>query len=123
MSEYPLKRKRAIIFATNTFLVSPCSADTVFNPNSAFHSPRAQESVLGSLLVHTVLQHLINASDSGIIYLPGEIYLDASANQRMIRRHLRPEDDKSLGLKVDGIFQFPGNGGFEIGFLEMSGAI
>ncbi|KAG9291731.1 hypothetical protein G9A89_012016 [Geosiphon pyriformis] len=96
-------------------------ADTVFNPDSAFHSPRAKESVLGSLLVHPVLQYLINTSDSAIIYLPGEIYLDASANQRMIRRHLMPEDGRPLGLKVDGIFQSPGKGGLEIGFLEMSG--
>ncbi|CAG8822348.1 1372_t:CDS:2, partial [Dentiscutata erythropus] len=51
----------------------------------------------------------------------GEIYLEASANQRLIRRKLKPDDDKPLGMKVDGIFHTPGDKGIEIGMIEISG--
>ncbi|RUP44878.1 hypothetical protein BC936DRAFT_148910 [Jimgerdemannia flammicorona] len=78
-------------------------ATTVFNPVSTFRSPRAQESALGSLLLHPVLMYLANAS----------------ANRRLVRRHLKPESDKPQGIKVDGIFQ--SLGGLEMGFVEISG--
>lgn len=54
-----------------------------------------------------------------ILSYSGEIHLQASANRRAVRRHLKPESDKPEGMKVDGIFQSPG--GLEMGFVEMSG--
>ncbi|RUP47778.1 hypothetical protein BC936DRAFT_145343 [Jimgerdemannia flammicorona] len=51
--------------------------------------------------------------------ISGEIYLQASANRRAVRRHLKPKSDKPEGMKVDGIFQSPV--GLEMGFVEMSG--
>ncbi|CAI2183699.1 6157_t:CDS:10, partial [Funneliformis geosporum] len=44
----------------------------------------------------------------------GEVHLKASANQRFVRRNLKPEDDKPKGMKVDGSFQSPDNKGLEI---------
>ncbi|RUS33863.1 hypothetical protein BC938DRAFT_483433, partial [Jimgerdemannia flammicorona] len=94
--------------------------ESVFRPSSAFHTPRAQESVLGSLLIHTVFRLLANKSDRGVIYLPGEILLSASSARRAVRRNLGPEDEKPLGLKVDGFWQSPGTSDYEIGMLEIS---
>ncbi|CAG8633173.1 10756_t:CDS:2, partial [Diversispora eburnea] len=65
---------------------------------SAFHSINKNEVLLGSLIIHPVLQYLVNATDH-VIYVPGEIHLKASANQRLLRRNLKPDDDKSLGMK------------------------
>ncbi|CAG8740062.1 11641_t:CDS:2, partial [Ambispora leptoticha] len=78
------------------------------------------EALLGSLMIHPVLQYLVNATNHAI-YVPGEIYLKASTNQRLLRRNLKPDDDKPLGMKVDGSFQFPGERGVEIGMVELSG--
>ncbi|CAG8636112.1 9749_t:CDS:2, partial [Racocetra fulgida] len=55
------------------------------------------------------------------IVLLDTIYLKASANQRLLRRNLKPDDDKPLGMKVDGSFQFPDERGLEIGMVELSG--
>ncbi|CAG8543540.1 7159_t:CDS:2 [Diversispora eburnea] len=44
-----------------------------------------------------------------------------SANERLIRRILKPEDDNPLGMKVDGIFHTLGEKGVEIGMVEFSG--
>ncbi|CAG8615192.1 4355_t:CDS:10, partial [Diversispora eburnea] len=74
----------------------------------------------GSSMIHPMLQCLMNTTDR-ITYNPGEIYLEASANQRLIRRKLKPDDDKPLGMKVDGIFHTPGDKGIEIGMIEISG--
>ncbi|CAG8476317.1 5536_t:CDS:2, partial [Scutellospora calospora] len=56
-----------------------------------------------------------------VLWWFGEIYLKANANQRLLRRNLKSEDDKPLGMKVDGIFHTPGNKGLEIGMVELSG--
>nr|CAG8672137.1 6068_t:CDS:2 [Entrophospora candida] len=56
-----------------------------------------------------------------VLWWFGEIYLKANANQRLLRRNLKPEDDKPLGMKVDGLFHTPGNKGLEIGMFELSG--
>ncbi|GES73332.1 kinase-like domain-containing protein [Rhizophagus clarus] len=98
-------------------------ADVVFNPTSAFHCPCEQESILGSLLVHPILQYVSNIYNKHV-YIPGEFYLQASANQRLIRRSLKPEDNKPLGLKIDGVFESTystGNKSVEFGMIEMSG--
>ncbi|RUP50794.1 hypothetical protein BC936DRAFT_137662, partial [Jimgerdemannia flammicorona] len=100
--------------------LDPQIGESVFHPSSAFHTPRAQESVLGSLLIHTVFRLLANKSDRGVIYLPGEILLSASSARRAVRRNLGPEDEKPLGLKVDGFWQSPGTSDYEIGMLEIS---
>ncbi|RIB12266.1 hypothetical protein C2G38_2041964 [Gigaspora rosea] len=50
-----------------------------------------------------------------------QVYLKASANQRLLRRNFKPDDDKPLGMKVDGSFQFPDERGLEIGMVELSG--
>ncbi|RHZ80429.1 hypothetical protein Glove_136g137 [Diversispora epigaea] len=62
----------------------------------------------------------MNTTDR-ITYIPGEINLKASANQRLMRRKLKPDDDKPLGMKVDGTFHTPGEKGLEIGMVERSG--
>ncbi|CAG8675691.1 10641_t:CDS:10 [Funneliformis mosseae] len=85
--KFNFRENKQLVFVIDVLL---WFSKTVFNPTSAFHNPRSQESVLGSLLVHPI---------------KGEAYLQASANQRLIRRDLKPEDDKPLGLKVNGIFQ------------------
>ncbi|CAG8644531.1 18126_t:CDS:10, partial [Acaulospora morrowiae] len=95
-------------------------AKNVFNTTSAFHSINKNEALLGSLMIHPVLQYLVNSANH-IIYVPGEIYLKASANQRLLRRNLKPDDDKPLGMKVDGSFQSPNDKGLEIGMVELSG--
>ncbi|CAG8569043.1 14913_t:CDS:2 [Dentiscutata erythropus] len=82
-------------------------AKNVFNTTSAFHSINKNEALLGSLMIHPVLQYLVNATKH-VIYVPGEIYLKASA-------------DEPLGMKVDGSFQFPDERGLEIGMVELSG--
>lgn len=64
-------------------------------------------------MIHPMLQYLMNTTDH-VIYVPGEIYLKASANQRFLRRSLKPEDDK---LKVDSTFRSFG----EKGMVELSG--
>ncbi|RUP44893.1 hypothetical protein BC936DRAFT_148889 [Jimgerdemannia flammicorona] len=51
----------------------------------------------------------------------GEILLSASSARRAVRRNLGPEDDKPLGLKIDGFWRSPGNSDYEIGMLEISG--
>ncbi|RUS34319.1 hypothetical protein BC938DRAFT_481258 [Jimgerdemannia flammicorona] len=51
----------------------------------------------------------------------GEIFLHASANRRLARHGYTPDLDKPLGMKVDGIFQIPGNDELEVGFVEISG--
>ncbi|CAG8527776.1 14127_t:CDS:10 [Acaulospora morrowiae] len=79
------------------------------------------EAILGSLMIHPVLQYLTNAVTSRPVYVPGEICLKASANQRLLRRNLKPTDDKPLGMKVDGFFQSPGDKGPELGMIELSG--
>ncbi|CAG8609835.1 4449_t:CDS:10, partial [Diversispora eburnea] len=78
------------------------------------------EALLGTLMIHPVLQYFVNSTNR-IIYVPGEIYLKASANQRLLRRNLKPDDDKPLGMKVDGSFQSPNDKGLEIGMVELSG--
>ncbi|CAG8655467.1 11457_t:CDS:10 [Ambispora gerdemannii] len=85
-------------------------AKNIFNTTSAFHSINKNEALLGSLMIHPVLQYLVNSTNH-IIYVPGEIYLKASAKQRLLRRKLKP-DDEPLGMKVDGL---------EIGMVELSG--
>jgi len=67
----------------------------------------------------TVLSFFFPCNNNVCIYENrGEAYLRASANQRLIRRDLKPEDDKPLGLKVDGIFQ---SSDIEFGMVELSG--
>ncbi|CAG8496648.1 15589_t:CDS:2, partial [Funneliformis mosseae] len=104
-------------FVTDVFL---WFTKNVFNPASAFRSKNKNEALLGSLMIHPMLQYLINATDR-VIYVPGEIYLKASANQRLLRRNLKPDDDKPLGMKIDGSFHSPGEEGLEIGMVELSG--
>ncbi|CAG8621738.1 12430_t:CDS:10, partial [Gigaspora rosea] len=106
-----------MIFVTDVLL---WFAKNVFNTTSTFHSINKNEALLGSLMIHPVLQYLVNATKH-VIYVPGEIYLKASANQRLLRRNLKPDDDKPLGMKVDGSFQFPDERGLEIGMVELSG--
>ncbi|CAG8674561.1 11000_t:CDS:2, partial [Dentiscutata heterogama] len=106
-----------MIFVTDVLL---WFAKNVFNTTSTFHSINKNEALLGSLMIHPVLQYLVNATKH-VIYVPGEIYLKASANQRLLRRNLEPDDDKPLGMKVDGSFQFPDERGLEIGMVELSG--
>ncbi|CAG8523913.1 2512_t:CDS:10 [Scutellospora calospora] len=95
-------------------------ANNVFNTASAFHGIHKNEALLGSSMIHPILQYLMNTTDR-ITYIPGEIYLKANANQRLLRRNLKSEDDKPLGMEVDGIFHTPGNKGLEIGMVELSG--
>ncbi|KAF0370206.1 hypothetical protein F8M41_013268 [Gigaspora margarita] len=95
-------------------------ANNIFNTASAFHGIHKNEALLGSSMIHPILQYLMNTTKE-ITYIPGEIYLKANANQRILRRNLKPEDDKPLGMKVDGIFYTPGNKGLEIGMVELSG--
>ncbi|CAB4443696.1 unnamed protein product [Rhizophagus irregularis] len=104
-------------FVTDVFL---WFTKNVFNPASAFHSKNKNEALLGSLMIHPMLQYLTNTTDR-VIYVPGEIYLKASANQRLLRRNLKPDDDKPLGMKVDGSFHSPGEESLEIGMVELSG--
>ncbi|RHZ89168.1 hypothetical protein Glove_18g128 [Diversispora epigaea] len=40
-------------------------------------------------------------------------------NQRLLRRNLKPDDDKPLGMKVDSSFQSPNDKGLEIGMIEL----
>ncbi|KAF0488693.1 hypothetical protein F8M41_022198 [Gigaspora margarita] len=96
-------------------------ANNIFNTASAFHGKHKNEALLGSSMIHPILQYLMNATTNRITYIPGEIYLKANANQRSFRSNLKSEDDKPLGLKVDGIFYTPGNKGLEIGIVELSG--
>ncbi|CAG8786682.1 4893_t:CDS:2, partial [Dentiscutata erythropus] len=56
-----------------------------------------------------------------VLTLSGEIYLKTNTNQRLLRHNLQSEDNKPLGMKVDGIFHTPGNKKFEIGMVELSG--
>ncbi|CAG8667140.1 7760_t:CDS:10, partial [Ambispora leptoticha] len=95
-------------------------AKNVFNIASTFHSTNKNEAILGSLMIHPVLQYLANAVTGHPIYVPDEICLKASANQRLLR-DLKPTDDKPLGMKVDGFFQSPGERGPELGMIELSG--
>ncbi|CAG8739851.1 2391_t:CDS:10 [Cetraspora pellucida] len=94
-------------------------ANNVFNTAFALH-------------VYTKTRHFYEHNDSPnitvpvnttdrITYIAGEVYLKANANQRLLRRNLKSEDDKPLGMKVDGIFHTPGNKGLEIGMVELSG--
>ncbi|CAG8601925.1 1509_t:CDS:10, partial [Dentiscutata heterogama] len=94
--------------------------NNIFNTASAFHGIHKNEALLGSSMIHPILQYLMNTTDR-ITYIPGEVYLKANANQRLLRRNLKSEDDKPLGMKVDGIFHTPGNKGLEIGMVELSG--
>uniref|UniRef100_U9SNZ8 Uncharacterized protein n=2 Tax=Rhizophagus irregularis TaxID=588596 RepID=U9SNZ8_RHIID len=104
-------------FVTDVFL---WFTKNVFNPASAFHSKNKNEALLGSLMIHPMLQYLTNTTDR-VIYVPGEIYLKASANQRLLRCNLKPDDDKPLGMKVDGSFHSPDEESLEIGMVELSG--
>ena len=47
--------------------------------------------------------------------------MHASANRRFARHGYTPDSNKPLGMKVDGIFQIPGNDDLEVGFVEISG--
>ncbi|RUP50711.1 hypothetical protein BC936DRAFT_138007 [Jimgerdemannia flammicorona] len=93
--------------------------ETIFKSISALQTSRAQEPTLGCFLVHPILQRLANSW--GLLYYPGEIFLHASANRRLARHGYTPDLDKPLGMKVDGIFQIPGNDELEVGFVEISG--
>ncbi|PKB95518.1 hypothetical protein RhiirA5_436565 [Rhizophagus irregularis] len=104
-------------FVTDVFL---WFTKNVFNPALAFHSKNKNEALLGSLMIHPMLQYLTNTTDR-VIYVPGEIYLKASANQRLLRCNLKPDDDKPLGMKVDGSFHSPDEESLEIGIVELSG--
>ncbi|RUS17890.1 hypothetical protein BC937DRAFT_89377 [Endogone sp. FLAS-F59071] len=95
------------------------SCETIFKSISALQTSRAQEPTLGCFLVHPILQRLANSW--GLLYYPGEIFLHASANRRLARHGYTPDLDKPLGMKVDGIFQIPGNDELEVGFVEISG--
>ncbi|GBC50448.2 uncharacterized protein OCT59_001560 [Rhizophagus irregularis] len=110
-------KNKQMVFVVN---VLRWFADVVFNPTNAFHCPCEQESILGSLLLHPILQYVSNIYNK-YVYIPGEFYLQASANQRLIRRNIKPEDNKPLGLKIDGVFESTGNRPFEFGMIEMSG--
>ncbi|CAB4478635.1 unnamed protein product [Rhizophagus irregularis] len=90
--------------------------DVVFNPCSAFHCPCEQESILGSLLIHPILQYVLKHSQQIC-----EFYLQTSANQRLIQRKLKLEDGNPLGLKIDRVFQSADNKPFEFGMIELSG--
>lgn len=46
------------------------SAKNVFNTGSAFHSRNKNEAILGSLMVHPILQYLANAVTGHAIYVP-----------------------------------------------------
>ncbi|CAG8562785.1 10805_t:CDS:10 [Diversispora eburnea] len=83
-----------MIFVTD---VLSC-AKNVFNTTLTFHCINKNEALLGSLMIHPVLQYL-----------------------RLLRRDLRPDDDKPLVMKVDGSFQFPDERGVEISMVELSG--
>ncbi|CAJ0846475.1 15664_t:CDS:10 [Entrophospora sp. SA101] len=92
-TKFDIKNKQ-MLFATN---ILQWFADVVFNPSSAFHSPCEQKSILGSLLVHPVLKYISNTCDHN------------------------PEDNKPLGLKIDGVFQTVNDNPLEIGMIELSG--
>ncbi|CAB4373460.1 unnamed protein product [Rhizophagus irregularis] len=83
--------------------------DVVFNPCSAFHCPCEQESILGSLLIHPILQYVLKHSQQICIYT------------RLIQRKLKLEDGNPLGLKIDRVFQSADNKPFEFGMIELSG--
>ncbi|CAJ0762444.1 404_t:CDS:2 [Entrophospora sp. SA101] len=89
------------------FITDVLCASNVFNTASAFHDIHKNEALLGSSMIHPILHS-------------GEIHLKANANQRLLRCNLKPEDDKPLGMKVDGLFHTPGNKGLEIGMVELS---
>ena len=52
-----------------------------------------------------------------LIFCSGEIYSDASARQRVLRHRPCVDEDRPLGMKVDGLFM---SGGTEIGLVELS---
>ncbi|KAG9285758.1 hypothetical protein G9A89_013183 [Geosiphon pyriformis] len=91
---------------------------TIFMSGTALRSRRAQESTLGTLLVHPILNLLTTGTGNKQEYHPGEIFSDSSARQRVLRRHPREDEDRPLGQKVDGLFT---SGGTEVGIVELSG--
>ncbi|CAG8658021.1 10211_t:CDS:2 [Funneliformis caledonium] len=114
--KFNFRENKQLVFVIDVLL---WFSKTVFNPTSAFHNPvhRSQFWVPSwFILSYSILpMQVIMVS---FIYRRGEAYLQASANQRLIRRDLKPEDDKPLGLKVDGIFQ---SSDIEFGMVELSG--
>ncbi|RIA92108.1 hypothetical protein C1645_821189 [Glomus cerebriforme] len=92
----------------------------VFNTGSAFHSRNKNEAILGSLIVYLILQYLANAVTGHAIYVPGEVYLKVSVNQRLLRRDLKPVDDRPLGMKVDSFFESSGEKDLELCMIELS---
>ncbi|CAG8654084.1 5195_t:CDS:10, partial [Ambispora leptoticha] len=86
-------------------------------PKSALRSSRTQESTLGSLMLHPLLD-LLTREASTVEYHPGEIHSAASASQRVLRRRPLVEDDRPLGQKVDGLFVIDDT---EVGLVEMTG--
>ncbi|RUP50204.1 LOW QUALITY PROTEIN: hypothetical protein BC936DRAFT_139987 [Jimgerdemannia flammicorona] len=91
---------------------------TGFAPRTALRGLSAQESTLGSLLIHPILNLLAVGTSGAEEYNPGEVYSVASANRRLSRRRPADDQDRPLGMKVDGLFTTANT---EVGLLEMSG--
>ncbi|RUP46323.1 hypothetical protein BC936DRAFT_147086 [Jimgerdemannia flammicorona] len=92
--------------------------NVAFGVRTALQGAAAQESTLGSLLIHPILNLLIIGIDSTPEYRPGEIYSAASARQRVFRRRPAEDEDRPLGQKVDVLLTSPDT---EVGLLEMLG--